>query len=53
MNIDLSKQEAWRILDAIECYQKDYSVSESCSKTIQNVKKKLKKLVNSNEKEKK
>lgn len=47
MNIELSKQEAWRLLDALECYQKDYSVSTTSNKTIETVKKKLKKVVNS------
>lgn len=47
MNIELSKQEAWRLLDALECYQKDYSVSTASNKTIETVKKKLKKIVNS------
>ena len=47
MNIDINKQEAWRMLDAIECYEKDYSVSVAATKTIQQLKKKLKKIVNS------
>ena len=47
MNIELSKQEAWRLLDALECYQKDYSVSTASNKTLEIVKKKLKKVVNS------
>jgi uncharacterized protein YjhX (UPF0386 family) len=47
MNIDINKQEAWRMLDAIECYEKDYSVSVTATKTIQQLKKKLKKIVNS------
>lgn len=47
MNIELSKQEAWRLLDALECYQKDYSVSDASNKNIETVKKKLKKIVNS------
>lgn len=47
MNIELSKQEAWKLLDVLECYQKDYSVSTASNKTIENVKKKLKKVANS------
>lgn len=46
MNIDISKQEAWRLLDALECYQKDYSVTDSSNKTLDSVKKKLKKILN-------
>lgn len=47
MTIELNKQEAWRLLDALECYQKDYSVSTASNNTIETVKKKLKKVVNS------
>jgi hypothetical protein len=52
MNIDLNKQEAWRLLDAIECYQKDYSVSVASNKNMETVKKKLKKIVNSQKRDK-
>jgi hypothetical protein len=47
MQIEINKQEAWRMLDALECYEKDYSVSVAATKTIQQLKKKLKKIVNS------
>jgi hypothetical protein len=47
MQVDISKQEAWRMLDALECYEKDYSVSVAATKTLQQLKKKLKKIVNS------
>lgn len=46
MNIEINKQEAWRLLDAIECYQKDYSVTAASNKSLDNVKKKLKQIVN-------
>jgi exonuclease VII small subunit len=46
MNIDINKQEAWRLLDAIESYQKDYSVTAASTKSLDNVKKKLKQIVN-------
>lgn len=46
MQVDISKQEAWRILDAIETYEKDYSVSASVTKVIKKLKQKLKKIVN-------
>jgi hypothetical protein len=47
MNIEISKQEAWRLLDALETYEKDYSVSVSATETIKKLKKKLKQIVNS------
>lgn len=47
MQIEISKQEAWKILDAIEAYTKDYTVTGPVSKTLENVTKKLKTIVNS------
>lgn len=44
--IDLTKTEAWRILDALQVYKKDYELPESAKKTIRNAEKKLKKIVN-------
>jgi len=46
MQIELSKQEAWKILDAIKAYTKDYTVTGSVNKTFNNVISKLKKVVN-------
>lgn len=46
MNIDVNKQEAWKLLDAINAYIKDYTVTGAVSKTFQNIKIKLKKVVN-------
>ena len=46
MNVDISKQEAWKIIDAIKAYTKDYSVSGAVSKTFHNITKKLEKIVN-------
>jgi hypothetical protein len=42
VQIDISKQEAWKLLDAITAYTKDYTVSGSVSKTFDNIIKKLK-----------
>lgn len=42
--VDISKQEAWKILDAIKTYSKDYTVS----KTFSNITKKLEGIVNDN-----
>lgn len=46
MNIDISKQEAWKILDAIKAYTKDYSISGTVTKTFNNIIDKLEKVVN-------
>jgi NH3-dependent NAD+ synthetase len=45
--IEINKQEAWRMLDALEAYKKDYSVSIAVNKVIESLTKKLKKIVNS------
>lgn len=46
MKIDISKQEAWKIMDAIKTYSKDYTVSGAVSKTFSNIISKLEKVVN-------
>jgi hypothetical protein len=43
---DITKTEAWRILDALYHYKKDYDIPESVKKTIRSAEKKLKRLVN-------
>lgn len=45
MQIDVSKQEAWKLLDAISAYMKDYTVTGPVSKTLSNVEIKLKKVI--------
>ena len=45
MEIDISKQEAWKLLDAISAYKKDYTVTGAVSKTFDNISKKLKEIV--------
>ena len=47
MNIEISKQEAWRMLDALNAYKKDYSVTIAVNKVLESLSKKLKKIVNS------
>lgn len=42
MNVDLTKAEAWRIMDAIVAYKEDYHVSKTVQKTIASVEKKIK-----------
>lgn len=45
MQIEISKQEAWKILDAIKAYTKDYTVTAAVSKTFSNITSKLKEVV--------
>lgn len=47
MNVEISKQEAWKLLDAIKTYTKDYAVNGAVAKTFSNISKKLEKIVNS------
>ena len=47
MNIDITKQEAWKILDAIKAYQKDYTVTAAVNKTYDNISKKLNSVIES------
>lgn len=44
--VDLTKTEAWRILDALQVYKKDYELPDSAKRTIRSAEKKLKKIVN-------
>lgn len=46
MNIEITKQEAWKLLDAIEAYKKDYSLTPPVTKMFVNVVKKLKEIIN-------
>lgn len=46
MNIDISKNEAWKILDALKAYQKDYALTAPVNKTIETIVKKLKEVTN-------
>lgn len=34
MNIELSKQEAWKIIDAIKAYTQNYTVTGAVSETF-------------------
>lgn len=45
MQVDLTKAEAWRIMDAIVAYREDYHVSKAVEKTIKNVEEKLTKAI--------
>lgn len=45
MQIDISKQEAWKLLDAIKSYVSDYTVAKPVTKILDSVTKKLEKIV--------
>jgi len=45
MQIDISKQEAWKILDALVAYKKDYTLAGPVNKIFDNVTKKLKEVI--------
>lgn len=46
MNIELSKNEIWKILDALQSYKKDYALTLPVTKIIDNLIKKLKETIN-------
>lgn len=46
MQIELSKNEAWKILDALDSYRKDYALTAPVTKTIESLTKRLKVLLN-------
>jgi hypothetical protein len=46
MQIEISKQEAWKLLDAIKTYSKDYAVNGAVQKTFTNLIKKLETITN-------
>jgi len=45
MQIDINKQEAWKILDALVAYKKDYTLTGPVNKIFETVTKKLKEVV--------
>jgi len=45
MEIEISKQEAWKLLDALVAYKKDYTLTAPVSKIFENVTKKLKDII--------
>ncbi|MFM7796291.1 MAG: hypothetical protein ACKO7N_05945 [Candidatus Nitrosotenuis sp.] len=47
MMIEISKQEAWKLLDAINSYTKDYALNGAVERTLKNISKKLNEIVNS------
>ena len=47
MSVEITQAEAWKILDAIVAYKKDYELSSQVKKTFTNIEKKMKKIVGS------
>lgn len=47
MQIEISKNEAWKILDAVQSYQKDYALTQTATKILSAVEKKMKEVTNS------
>ena len=45
MQIDINKQEAWKLLDALDAYKKDYTVTKPVVKIFDTITKKLKEVV--------
>jgi len=46
MQIDITKNEAWQIIDALQAYKKDYALTAPVTKTIYSLTKKLKEITN-------
>lgn len=46
MQVKISKQEAWKLLDAINSYIKDHTVTGPVQKTFGNISKKLQTIIN-------
>ena len=45
-NVELSKNQLWKILDAIIAYKKDYNVSKAVAKLLDEAEQKLKEALN-------
>lgn len=46
MQTEITKQEAWKILDAIVAYRNDYELSKPIIATFKSIEKKMNKIVN-------
>jgi hypothetical protein len=46
MQIDITKNEAWKMMDALASYKKDYALTGAVTKTIENIERKLKNIIN-------
>jgi hypothetical protein len=45
MNIDINKNEAWKIIDALKAYKDDYALTAPVIKIIDTLNKKLKVII--------
>lgn len=45
MSVEITQAEAWKILDAVVAYKKDYELSTQVKKTFTEIEKKMKKIV--------
>lgn len=45
MQVELSQNEMWKILDAVKAYSKDYAVTGAVEKTLKNIETKLSKVL--------
>jgi hypothetical protein len=45
MQIDINKQEAWKLMDALDAYKKDYTVTKPVTKIFDSITKKLKEVI--------
>jgi len=45
MEIDITKQEAWKLMDALDAYKKDYTVTKPVVKIFDSITKKLKQVI--------
>lgn len=45
-DVKLSKNEMWKILDAIKSYQENYALTAPTIKTLRNIEKKLRNILN-------
>jgi hypothetical protein len=42
MQVEITKQEAWKLMDALDAYKKDYTLTGPVNKIFDNITKKLK-----------
>jgi selenophosphate synthase len=45
MQVEINKQEAWKLMDAVSSYLKDYTLTDQTNKTFDAITKKLKKVI--------
>jgi hypothetical protein len=45
MQVEITKQEAWKLMDALDAYKKDYTLTGPVNKIFDNITKKLKEVI--------